>query len=371
MHNPSDALTAGESAALSGGAQAPPASERRLGPQTRISIVVPCYNEQAVLPLLFDRLQGEIARWGTDYEVILIDDGSRDLTWELMTQFHRRDPRWKMIRFARNFGHQTALRVGLEAVTGDVVAVLDADLQDPPEVLPKFFAKWAEGYDVIYGVRRDRKEGLIKRTAYYWFYRVLSLLAEQEIALDAGDFSVMDRRIVELLKAMPERKPFIRGLRAWVGYPQTAVPYDRQRRAAGVTKYSFRRLVGLAADGILSSSIVPLRVAAWLGAIVSVAAFFGAMFTIIVRIFESQFERLGLKPVEGTVTILASVLFLGGVQLLFLGILGEYIGRIYENIKGRPFSTIRETLGLDEPATGATSVRVITEAKSSAAEIKH
>ena len=319
---------------------------RRLDAGTTVSVVIPCFNEEAVLPLLFERLSQTAAEWPADYEVILIDDGSRDGTWQWIREFHRRDPRWKSIRLARNFGHQTALRVGLQASRGDLVVVLDADLQDPPEVLPRFFEKWAEGFDVIYGVRRDRKEGVVKRSAYFWFYRVLSLLADQNIPLDAGDFSVMDRRVVEVLKRMPERKPFIRGLRSWVGFRQIAVPYDRQHRAAGETKYSMRRLVGLAADGILSSSVVPLRAATWLGAIVSVVAFLGGIFTLLIGLFPRFFAQWGIERVEGTVSVLVAILFLGGVQLLFLGVLGEYIGRIYENAKGRPLCTIYETLGL-------------------------
>jgi len=299
-----------------------------------------------VLPLLHKRLAAATEAWPLDYEVILIDDGSRDGTWELIAELHDRDPRWKAIRLARNFGHQTALRAGLQAVSGDLVAVLDADLQDPPEVLPRFFEKWAEGFDVVYGVRRDRKEGVVMRSAYFWFYRLLSLLADQEVPLDAGDFSVMDRRVVELLKMMPERKPFIRGLRSWVGFHQVAMPYDRQKRAAGETKYGFRRLIGLAADGILSSSVFPLRVATWLGATVSVVSFLSGVFTLLIGFFPALFARFGIQRVEGTVSVLVAILFLGGVQLLFLGVLGEYIGRIYENAKGRPLCTIYETRGL-------------------------
>jgi dolichol-phosphate mannosyltransferase len=323
--------------------------ERRLGPDTLISVVIPCFNEEAVLDRMFDRL-GEVAEtWGTQYEVILVDDGSRDHTWELMLAQHRRDPRWKLIRFARNFGHQTALRAGLHAANGDVIAVLDSDLQDPPEILGQFFAKWSEGYDVVYGVRQNRKEHVLLRTAYSSFYRMLSLLAEVDVPLDAGDFSVIDRRIVDELKRMPERKPFIRGLRSWVGFRQVALPYDRASRAAGETKYSLRRLVGLAIDGILSSSLVPLRLATWIGACVSLIAFVGAIFTLAIGLFPAAFEAIGMRPIPGTVSVIISVLFIGGVQLLCIGITGEYVGRIYENVKGRPFWVIHETVGVDEP----------------------
>ena len=319
---------------------------RRLDRGTRLSLIVPCYNEQEVLPHLHGRLQPLLESWQVDFEVLLIDDGSQDRTWELMAEIHQRDSRWRMIRLGRNFGHQTALRAGLQIATGDVVALLDADLQDPPEVLYEFLQKWVEGYDVIYGVRQNRQEGWIKRTCYAGFYRVLSYLSEIELPLDAGDFSVMDRRVVDLLRQMPERRPFLRGLRSWVGFRQIAVPFDRHSRVAGSAKYGFRKLFGLASDGILSFSILPLRVATWLGACVSFGAFLGAILTFILRVFASFFARFGLEPIPGTALILFSTLFLGGVQLLCLGILGEYLGRIYENVKQRPLWTVRDTLGV-------------------------
>lgn len=322
---------------------------RQLGAGTLISVVVPCYNEEEVLPLLEERLSRVAATWDTPYEIILVDDGSVDRTWEILVGVHRRDPRWKVIRFARNFGHQTALRAGLCASQGDIVAVVDADLQDPPEILASFFAKWKEGYDVIYGVRRRRKEGWFLRAAYYSFYRVLSRLAEDDIPLDTGDFSVMDRRIVDLINRMPERKPFIRGLRSWVGFRQVAMPYDRQARAAGDPKYDLSRLVGLAVDGIFSSSIVPLRMATWSGLFISIIAFLGAIVTFLLRILPDFFARFGLQAVPGTASVIIVVLFLGGVQLISVGICGEYIGRIYENIKGRPFWTISDCVGVAEP----------------------
>lgn len=324
---------------------------RRLDADTVVSIVIPCCDEELVLPLMFERLQRAIDSWGTGFEVILVDDGSRDGTWELMRERHRADPRWKMIRFARNFGHQTALRAGLHVATGDIVVVLDADLQDPPEVLPAFFAKWLEGYDVIYGVRTQRPESLFKRAGYYLFYRLLSKLAHHDIPLDAGDFCVMDQRITALIRRMPERHPFIRGLRSWVGFRQLALPYPRQRRAAGEPKYNLRRLLGLALDGVLSSSVVPLRLATGFGALVSVVAFIASLFILVLKLFPEPFRVLGMEAIPGTVSILISVLFLGGVQLVCLGICGEYLGRIYDNVKARPFWTIRETLGVEEPSS--------------------
>jgi dolichol-phosphate mannosyltransferase len=334
-------------------------SKRPLAPQTLISVIVPCYNEEEVLPELYDRLSREAQGWGTDYEVILVDDGSVDRTWDIINELHAADPRWKAIRLGRNFGHQTALRAGLHAVRGNAVAILDADLQDPPEVLRDFLLKWSQGYDVVYGVRTKRKEGLLQRSAYHLFYRLLAFLAEMDVPLEAGDFSLMDRRVVEILKRMQERKPYLRGLRSWVGYRQYAFEYERQHRAAGRTKYNFKRLFGLAIDGILSTSIVPLRLATLLGATVSCVAFLGAVFTLALKLFPGAFRWLGMEAIPGTATVVISVLFIGGVQLLCLGIFGEYLGRIFENVKARPLWTVGETLGVpdpspDEPPNGRT-----------------
>lgn len=326
----------------------PAGGERRRSVPNLISVVVPCFNEAAVLPVLRQRLEQEVATWPAPWEIILVDDGSRDETWDLLVAFHRQDPRWKLVRLARNFGHQVALRAGLAASAGDLVAVLDADLQDPPELLPAFFAKWREGFDVIFGVRRNRKENWFLRTAYRVFYRVLSWLSEESIPLDTGDFSVMDRRIVELVCRMPERRPFLRGLRSWVGFRQTAIEYDRASRAAGQPKYDFKKLLALAIDGILSSSTVPLRMATFFGLGVSAISFLIGTYAILLGLFPALFGRLGMAAVPGTISVISSIMFLGGVQLICLGICGEYIGRIYDNVKGRPFWTVEESVGLDD-----------------------
>lgn len=328
---------------------------RVLGPGIFVSIVIPCFNEEEMLPLLYQRLTTAAADWHLDYEVILVDDGSVDSSWSQMIQIHQSDPRWKMIGLSRNFGHQIALWAGLCAASGTIVAVLDADLQDPPSILPEFFKKWEEGYDVIYGVRTRRKEGILKRASYYLFYRLLATLAEVPIPLDTGDFCVMDGRVVRVIRESPERRPFIRGLRAWAGFKQLALPYERQGRAAGEAKYTLLKLIKLATDGILSSSIQPLRIASYLGIVVSVAAFLGAIFTLLQRIFAEQFARVGLRPVPGFATIVIALLFLGGVQLLCMGILGEYLGRVYESVRGRPPTVAARTLGLADPFTPASA----------------
>ena len=326
---------------------------RKLDGQKTISIVVPCHNEAAVLPLLYERLRAAATGWPAGLEVVLVDDGSTDQTWQEMVGLHRKDPRWKLVRLARNFGHQVALWTGLKHATGDVIAVLDADLQDPPEVLSELFRQWEDGFDVVYGVRTKRKEGRLKRAAYFCFYRLLAFLSEIPIPLDSGDFCVMDRRVVDEMTRTSEMEPFVRGIRAWVGFRQTGVPYERDARAAGVPRYSFRKLVALGVNGIFSFSTRPLRIATWLGFAVSLLSFLGGAFTLIQRLFAEQFAKIGLEPVPGFATIVIAIFFLGGVQLICLGILGEYVGRIYENVKGRPQSVVHQTVGFDPPEEAA------------------
>lgn len=313
----------------------------------KISIVVPCFNEEAVLSELFSRLGTVASSWGMEYEVICVDDGSHDRTWELLKAQNQKDARWRCLSFARNFGHQTAVSAGLHYAGGDVVVMLDADLEDPPEEIARLLEKWAEGYDVVYAVRQKRKVGWLKRACYWAFYRLMARLVEFEVPLDTGDFCLISRRVADTIKAMPERNRFVRGLRAWSGFRQTGVTYERAARFAGTSKYSFGRLVKLAMDGLFSFSTVPLRVATYVGLSASAVAFFGALFTLAQKIFAAQFARIGLAPASGFPTIVISILFLGGVQLICLGILGEYIGRIYEEVKGRPLWILRESVGLE------------------------
>lgn len=330
-------------------ATAPPV--RELSATTRVSFLIPVLDEQEVLESLYQRLDAVAKSWGVDYEVVLVDDGSTDRTWEILESIHRRNPRWKGVRLARNFGHQLALRAGLQAVNGDVVAVLDADLQDPPEVVSEMLKRWQAGDDVVVGVRRRRKEGPIKRSLYFLFYRVLAVMAELDLPLDAGDFCVMDRSIVNVICQMPESRPFIRGLRSWAGHRQSLLPYDRAAREAGVTKYSYWRLFKLAADGILSNSRIPLHLATIFGAVVSFVAFLAAVTVLCIRLFPDLFRLIGVFYVPGTASVIISVLFMGGVQLLCLGIIGAYLGRIHENVLRRPLWTIRQSIGVSVQAT--------------------
>lgn len=312
-----------------------------------ISVVIPCYNEAEVLNLLYERITSAAREWGMRYEVICVDDGSKDATWEMLASFNQADPHWKAVRLARNFGHQLAVWAGLKNARGDVVAVLDADLQDPPETLPALLAKWHEGYDVVFAVRKNRKEGPLKLAAYYVYYRLLAFLADIDLPLDSGDFCILDRRVVDAMTPITEQQPFIRGLRAWVGFKQIGVTYDRDRRAAGDVKYTFKKLLQLAFNGIFSYSTRPLKLATYLGFMVSVMAFLGAIFTFCQRIFADQFAAWGMPFVPGFATNVIAVLFIGGVQLVCVGILGEYIARIYENVRGGPQFTVSDSKGID------------------------
>lgn len=330
-------------------------SSRRLDSSVLVSLVIPCFNEDEVLPLLIERVTAAAELWGCRYEIILVDDGSTDRTWDIIAEQHVHDNRWKGIRLARNFGHQIALWTGLQQATGDVVAVIDADLQDPPEILAQFLEKWEEGHDVVYAVRRNRKEGPPKRLAYYLYYRLLRFFSEIKIPLDSGDFCVMDRQVLDAMLASNEQVPFVRGLRAWVGFRQTALTYDRDRRAAGEVKYTFRKLLQLGLNGILGFSTRPLRLATYLGLAVSATAFVGVVFTMMQHFLPTVFQRLGLPPAQEYPTTVIAILFLGGVQLLCLGILGEYVGRIYENVKGRPLTVVRDRVGVASADSGEIS----------------
>ena len=312
-----------------------------------LSLVIPCYNEGRVLPMLKERLLRSLPELKLSWEVILVDDGSRDDTFGQLAAMHAADARFKVISFSRNFGHQTAVFAGLSHAQGEFVAVMDADLQDPPEFVATGIAKLKEGYDVVYAVRRQRKENLFKRTGYALFYRLLKLIAEIEIPLDSGDFCVMRQCVVSALRTMPERDVFLRGLRAWSGFRQTGLEYERHARAAGDTKYPLHKLVRLAMDGVLAFSAFPLRMATYLG-FVSLAVSLGAAVVLLLwKIFD--FKMFGHYPAEvpGWTSIVCLVLFMGGMQFLILGVMGEFIGRIYNEVKQRPRWIIREALGIN------------------------
>ena len=312
----------------------------------KISVIVPCFNEEAVLPKLFGRLGAVAATWHCDYEIICVDDGSRDRTWEILKAQHTQDPRWHCLCFARNFGHQTAVSAGLHFATGDAAVIIDADLQDPPEEISRLLDKWREGYEVVFATRKERKDPLVKKILAWGFYRLLQKMTPLPMSTDAGDFCLLDKKVVAVMNSLPERSRYLRGLRTWCGFRQASVEFDRAERAAGVPQYTFKKSFKLAMDGLFSFSAAPLRLATYLGLWVSAFAFFGVLFTLAQKIFANEFARIGLAPGAGFPTIVISVLFLGGVQLICLGILGEYIGRIYEEVKGRPLWIIRDSAGI-------------------------
>jgi dolichol-phosphate mannosyltransferase len=299
-----------------------------------VSVVVPVFNEQENLPELYRRLRTVLDNLGLLYELVLVDDGSRDGSLELMKNLATSDGRVLVVELARNFGHQVAISAGLDHARGKGVIIMDADLQDPPEVLPEFIAKWSEGHDVVYAIRAARKENWLKRSAYASFYRLLSRIANIHIPLDAGDFCIMDRRVVDILVSMPERNRFVRGIRSWVGLDQIGLPYNRDRRFAGKPKFTFNRLVYLAIDGLVSFSFVPLRLISTLGLAASFFSIWLAVFYVI-----QKFTR-GLDP-PGFATTITAIFFLAGLQLTTLGVIGEYVGRIFEEVKRRPLYIIR------------------------------
>jgi dolichol-phosphate mannosyltransferase len=299
------------------------------------SVVVPVFNEQDNLEALYTRLCAALQ--GIEYEIVFVDDGSRDQSLAVLYRLAAGDPRLVVVELARNFGHQVAISAGLDFAAGQAVVIMDADLQDPPEVLPQFIAKWREGYDVVYAVREKRKEGRLKRAAYAVFYRLLKRVANIDIPLDAGDFCIMDRRVVDLLVGMPERNRFVRGIRSWVGLNQTGLSYERQARYAGKPKYTFSRLVYLALDGLISFSFVPLRA-------ISVVGFAVSAITILLAIgYTIQKLTIGLSP-PGFATTVVAIFFLAGVQLITIGVIGEYVGRIFEEVKHRPLYVTRRVM---------------------------
>lgn len=309
----------------------------------RYSIIAPCYNEEGVLHELHRRVQEVMDQTGEPWELVLVNDGSQDRTPEIMRELHDADPRVKIVDFARNFGHQIAATAGVDYAQGDAVIIIDADLQDPPEVMLEMIDRWKEGYEVVYAVRAERKgETWFKESTAKLFYRIIYRITDVDIPLDTGDFRLMDRKVVEAMKQMRERNRFIRGMTSWVGFRQTGVTYVREERYAGETHYPFRKMFRFALDAITSFSYAPLQVATYLGFIIAGLSALAAILVVFARLF------LGATPFYGQATTLVAVLFLGGVQLITLGIIGEYLGRIYDEVKGRPLYLVRETLGFEE-----------------------
>ena len=303
----------------------------------KYSLVIPIYNEESTIPELYQRVSAVMDGLDDTSELILINDGSRDRSLELLRKLHDRDDRVVYISLARNFGHQIAVTAGVNYVRGEAIVVLDADLQDPPELIPELLALWQQGYHVVYAQRtKRRQESWFKRLCAYVFYRLLKQLANVDIPTDTGDFCLMDRQVVDLLNQMPERNRYLRGLRAWVGFKQIAFKFERDSRFAGEVKYTFAKSFGLAINGLVSFSSIPLRLSTYLGLFSAIVAIVMAILVFYWRLFIPN------STLTGFATIAIAIFFLGAVQLISIGILGEYIGRIYEEVKHRPLYTIAE-----------------------------
>lgn len=307
-----------------------------------LSVVAPVYDEEILLPEFYRRVIAAMEPLGVPFELVLVNDGSHDRSPVIMNELHAQDPRVKVVHFSRNFGHQIAITAGTDHAQGEVVAVIDSDLQDPPEVIVDMYHKWREGYQVIYGVRSEREgETAFKRATASMFYRLIRKITNINLPLDTGDFRLMDRRVVDAMKKMREHHRFMRGLSVWVGFKQTGVSYRRDARKAGVTKYPLRKMLRFALDAITSFSYLPLQLATYSGFAIAGLSVVAILIAIILR--------LTGNAIAGQATTLVSVLFLGGIQLIFLGIIGEYLGRIYDEVKRRPLYIVAERHGLEAP----------------------
>lgn len=313
-----------------------------------ISIVAPVYNEEGVLDALYERVSRVLDGAGEAWELILVNDGSRDGSAEVISCLHAQDPRVKGLSFSRNFGFQIAATAGLDFSTGDAVILTDADLQDPPEVYPAMLAQWRAGYDVVYGVRASRQgETWFKLTTAKLFYRLIHRITSIDIPLDTGDFRLMDRRVINSLRGMNERNRFLRGMVPWVGFRQIGVEYAREARYAGEAKFtSVKKMLPFAVDAITSFSYFPLQLATILGFVIATISVVAILGVVLVRLLGPH------EPLLGQATTLVAVLFLGSVQLISLGIIGEYLGRIYDEVKGRPLYLIEQSWGLTETPLG-------------------
>jgi glycosyltransferase involved in cell wall biosynthesis len=311
-----------------------------------LSVVAPMFNEEGTAALFYERVVNALD--GIPFEIVLVDDASKDGTGQIIDDLADRDPRVRVLRLSRNFGHQAALTAGLEHARGDAVAMLDGDLQDPPELIVKMLDEWHRGADVVYAVRNQRAgESWFKLTTASWFYRLFARLSKLELEGNSGDFRLLDRRALDSLLQMRERNRFLRGMTVWVGFTQTAVGYDRDPRQAGETKYTLRKMLKFSLDAISSFSWLPLQAATFVGFVVTIIAFLGLPFAIVSRI-------VGWYA-PGVSALMFVVLLIGGIQLITVGIIGEYVGRIYDEVKGRPLYLVRESRNFDQPPEAAPS----------------
>ncbi|AIK40603.1 glycosyltransferase like 2 family protein [Bacillus pseudomycoides] len=310
-----------------------------------VSIVVPMYFEEEVAQECYNRLKSVMIQNNINYEFVFVNDGSTDRTMEILKEIAANDYRAKVVNFARNFGHQTAVTAGIDCASGDAIVIIDADLQDPPEVIPELIAKWQEGYEVVYAKRKQRKgETWFKLLTAKYFYRFLNYMSDIDIPKDTGDFRIIDRKVADVFKQMTERNRFIRGMMSWVGFSQTYVEYERDERFAGETKYPLKKMIKFASDGIIAFSTKPLRIVMTLG-IMSV------FISIAVLLYSVIVKLIGKDIQTGWASIMVAITFFSGIQLLGLGIVGQYIARIYDESKNRPIYIVKETINVDQKDT--------------------
>jgi len=306
------------------------------------SLVIPLYNEEEVIHECIKRVTNVMHNNEFDYEIIFVNDGSSDSTEEIVKQYCNKDKHLKLISFSRNFGHQTAITAGMDNAEGDAVIVMDADLQDPPEVVLKLIEKYEEGYDVVYAIRSKRKgESFFKKISAKMFYRFLKNMCEVDIPVDTGDFRLISRQVCDVLKGLTERNRYVRGLVSWVGFKQTGIYYEREERYAGKTKYPLKKMLKLSVDGITSFSTKPLKLTKWIGIFMAAVGFIYAIIVIIQKL-------VGIQMQTGWASTMVTILLIGGIQLIMLGITGEYIARIFDESKNRPLYIIKEKVNMDE-----------------------
>lgn len=310
-----------------------------------ISVVVPMYFEEEVAQECYNRLKSVMLQNNINYEFVFVNDGSTDRTMEILSEISANDYRTKVVNFARNFGHQIAVTAGIAAAKGDAIVIIDADLQDPPEVIPELIAKWEEGYEVVYAKRKQRKgETWFKLLTAKYFYKFLNYMSDIDIPKDTGDFRIIDRKVADVFNQMTEQNRFIRGMMSWVGFRQTYVEYERDERFAGETKYPLKKMIKFASDGIIAFSTKPLRIVMSLGLLSVIISIIVLLYTITVKI-------IGNDTQTGWASIMVAITFFSGIQLLGLGIVGQYIARIYDESKNRPIYIVKETINIEKEET--------------------
>jgi len=313
------------------------------GPTARLSVVVPVFNEADGLRLLWEKLSSVLAGLGEYWEVVFVDDGSHDSSWSVLKQLHEQNPQVRALRLSRNFGHQTALTAGMEAARGAVIITMDADLQHPPDLIPELVRQWQAGHQIVHTVRQHTVDASpFKRFSSWAFYWLINHLGGTRIEPNTADFRLLDRQVIDALRAMPEHRRFLRGMINWLGFRQCAVPFQAPPRAVGTTKYSLRRMVRLALDAVLSFSTLPLRLAIYMGLLIALGSFLYLGFVLYAALFTD-------RAVAGWASVIGVLLFLGAIQLLFTGLIGEYIARIYEETRQRPLYLVAERIGWSEP----------------------